>query len=166
MAATAKTRSVTAHVPVELAERVDEVAERLERSKNWIVKQALSAWLDQEEERSRLTRCPGLGREPEHGHAAAGASLMELKWTSKALSDLARLYEFLSTVNQPAAARTVQQLTSAPTTLLTNPRIGERLEEFDPRDVRRILVGHYEMRYEIADSNIYLLRLWHTREDR
>jgi plasmid stabilization system protein ParE len=91
---------------------------------------------------------------------------MELKWTSKALSDLARLYEFLSTVNQPAAARTVQQLTSAPTALLTNPRIGERLEEFDPRDVRRILVGHYEMRYEIADSNIYLLRLWHTREDR
>ncbi|MDP5724456.1 ribbon-helix-helix domain-containing protein [Pseudomonas aeruginosa] len=56
MTATAKTRSVTAHVPVELAERVDEIAERLERSKNWIVKQALSAWLDQEEERSRLTR--------------------------------------------------------------------------------------------------------------
>lgn len=56
MAATAKTRSVTAHVPVELAERVDEIAERLERSKNWIVKQALCAWLDQQEERSRLTR--------------------------------------------------------------------------------------------------------------
>jgi len=56
MPALAKTRSVTAHVPVDLAERVDEIAERLERSKNWIVKQALSAWLDQEEERSRLTR--------------------------------------------------------------------------------------------------------------
>ena len=63
-------------------------------------------------------------------------------------------------------ARAVQALTKAPTILLTNPRIGERLEEFDPRDVRRILVGHYEMRYEIADSTIYLLRLWHTREDR
>lgn len=56
MPALAKTRSVTAHVPVDLAERVDEIAERLERSKNWIVKQALSAWIDQEEERSRLTR--------------------------------------------------------------------------------------------------------------
>ena len=56
MPALAKTRSVIAHVPVDLAERVDEIAERLERSKNWIVKQALSAWLDQEEERSRLTR--------------------------------------------------------------------------------------------------------------
>ncbi|WP_248745409.1 type II toxin-antitoxin system RelE/ParE family toxin [Pseudomonas sp. MWU12-2037] len=91
---------------------------------------------------------------------------MELKWTSKALSDIARLYEFLATVNWPAAAHTVQQLTAAPSILLTNPRIGERLEEFEPRDVRRILIGHYEMRYEIHESTVYLLRLWHTREDR
>lgn len=92
---------------------------------------------------------------------------MELKWTSKALSDIGPLYEFLASVNQPAAAaRTVQQLTAAPTALLANPRIGERLEEFEPRDVRRIQIGHYEMRYEIANSTIYLLRLWHTREDR
>ena len=28
---------------------------------------------------------------------------MELKWTSKALSDLARLYDFLAPVNKPAA---------------------------------------------------------------
>ena len=68
---------------------------------------------------------------------------MELKWTSKALSDITRLYEFLASVNQPAAARTVQQLTAAPTTLLANPRIGERLEEFEPRDVRRIQIGQY-----------------------
>lgn len=91
---------------------------------------------------------------------------MELKWTSKALSDLVRLHEFLVVVNRPAAARTIQQLTATPTTLWTNPRIGEQLDEFEPRDVRRILVGHYEMRYEIIDSTIYLLRLWHTREDR
>jgi len=50
-----------------------------------------------------------------------------LKWTSKALSDIARLYEFLALVNQPAAARTAQQLTAASITLLTNPRISERL---------------------------------------
>ena len=91
---------------------------------------------------------------------------MELKWTHKALTDIARLYEFLATVNQPAAARTVQQLSAAPTSLLANPRMGERLEEFEPRDVRRIQVGHYEMRYELVDSTIYLLRLCHTREDR
>lgn len=91
---------------------------------------------------------------------------MELKWTSKGLSDLTRLYEFLAVVNQPAAARTVQQLTAAPTMLLGNPRLGERLEEFEPRDVRRILVGQYEIRYEITGAGIYMLRLWHTREER
>jgi len=91
---------------------------------------------------------------------------MELKWTSKALSDLARLYEFLAPLNREAAARTVQSLSAAPNSLLANPRIGERLEEFEPREVRRILVGHYEMRYEIQESTIYLLRLWHSREER
>ena len=91
---------------------------------------------------------------------------MELKWTSKALSDLVRLYEFLSPLNKQAAATTVQSLTAAPTKLLAQPRIGEKLEEFEPREVRRILVGHYEMRYEIQQSTIYILRLWHTREER
>ena len=51
-----ETRVVTAHVSVSLAEKVDEAAQRLERSRGWIVKQALSAWIAQEEERDRLTR--------------------------------------------------------------------------------------------------------------
>ncbi len=91
---------------------------------------------------------------------------MEAKWTSRALSDLARLYEFLAPVNRLAAARTVQSLTTAVSTLQLNPRLGEQLEEFEPREVRRILVGHYEMRYEIQEAGLYVLRLWHTREDR
>ncbi|HEX7577956.1 MAG TPA: type II toxin-antitoxin system RelE/ParE family toxin, partial [Verrucomicrobiae bacterium] len=77
-----------------------------------------------------------------------------------------RLYDFLAQVNKRAAARTVQSLTAAPIRLLEHPRIGEKLEEFEPREVRRILVGHYEMRYEIRESTIYVLRLWHTREHR
>lgn len=92
--------------------------------------------------------------------------MTDLKWTGKALSDLARLYAFLAPVNQPAAARAVQALTAAPARLLEHPRLGERLDEFSPREVRRILVGHYEMRYEIQASTIYVLRLWHTRENR
>ena len=89
---------------------------------------------------------------------------MELKCTSNVLSNLARLHEFLATVDKRAATRIVQMLMVAPKKLFLNPRIGEKLEEFDPREVRRFLVGHYEMRYEIQQSKIYLLRLWHTRE--
>lgn len=91
---------------------------------------------------------------------------MDLRWTSKALSDLTRLHEFLATVNKPAAARAVQALTAASASLVTNPRIGERLEEFEPREIRRILVGRYEVRYEIEASTIFIMRLWHTREER
>lgn len=50
-----ETKVVTAHVPLELAERVDEYAARLERSRGWIVKQALADWIDREEEKRRLT---------------------------------------------------------------------------------------------------------------
>lgn len=91
---------------------------------------------------------------------------MELKWTSKALSDLVRLYEFLSPINKQAAVPTVQSLTAASAKLIAQPRLGERLDEFAPREVRRILVGNFEMRYEIQELTIYVLRLWHTREDR
>jgi len=51
-----ETKVLTAHVPIPLAEKVDQMAARMERSRGWIMKQALSAWIDQEEERSRLTR--------------------------------------------------------------------------------------------------------------
>lgn len=91
---------------------------------------------------------------------------MKVQWTSKALSDLARLCDVLAPVNRTAAARTVQALAAAPSRLVDTPRLGERLEEFAPRDVRRSLVGSYEMRYEIRDETISVLRLWHTREDR
>jgi plasmid stabilization system protein ParE len=91
---------------------------------------------------------------------------MELKWTSKAMSDLARLYEFLTLVNKQAAAHTIRQLIAASARLVAQPSIGEKLDEFDPREVRKIVIGHYEMRYEVQANMLYILRIWHTREDR
>jgi predicted transcriptional regulator len=49
------TKVLTAHVPIALAEKVEAVASRLERSRGWVMKQALAAWIDQEEERHRMT---------------------------------------------------------------------------------------------------------------
>ena len=51
-----ETKVLTAHVPLPLAKKVDQMATRLERSRSWIMKQALSASIDQEEERNQLTR--------------------------------------------------------------------------------------------------------------
>ena len=91
---------------------------------------------------------------------------MKIQWTSKASSDLVRLHEHLKPVAPDAAARIVQELARAPGRLLDYPRLGERLDAFDPREVRRIIVGNYEMRYEISQATIFILRLWHCRENR
>jgi predicted transcriptional regulator len=51
-----ETKVLTTQLPLPLAEKIDQMASRLQRSRGWIVKQALSAWIEQQEERSRLTR--------------------------------------------------------------------------------------------------------------
>ncbi|MFT0623384.1 CopG family ribbon-helix-helix protein [Ectopseudomonas guguanensis] len=72
-----ETRVITAHVPVQLAERVDQMAVHLGRSTDWILKQALVTWIDQEEERGRLTRAAladvDAGRVIDHQAAQAWA---------------------------------------------------------------------------------------------
>ena len=50
-----ETRVLTAHIPLPLAEKVDDLAQRIDRPKAWVVKQALAAWVAQEDERHRLT---------------------------------------------------------------------------------------------------------------
>ena len=52
---TAPTKVVTAHLPAGLADKLDALAARSERSRGWIMRQALAAWVDQEEERHKLT---------------------------------------------------------------------------------------------------------------
>ena len=91
---------------------------------------------------------------------------MALRWTSSAHADLVRLYEFLEPVNPGAAARVVRQLVAGVKRIPARPRLGQRLQEFESRDVRRILIGDYEVRYELTPSDLYVLRIFHTREDR
>lgn len=91
---------------------------------------------------------------------------MKIEWTNSAVSDLVRLHGHLAPVAPDAAARVVQQLSRAPDRLLDFPRIGEKLAAYEPREVRRVLVGDYELRYEVGIQKIFILRLWHYREYR
>lgn len=63
---------------------------------------------------------------------------MKILWSSRASSDLVRLHEYLSPVAPDAAARVIRELAYAPDRLLNHPRIGEKLEAYAPREVRRI----------------------------
>lgn len=48
-------RVVTANLPAELVSRLDEYAARLDRSKSWIIKQALAEWIAEEDRRHEMT---------------------------------------------------------------------------------------------------------------
>jgi plasmid stabilization system protein ParE len=76
------------------------------------------------------------------------------------------VYEFLAPVNPPAAARVVRRIATSVNRLAESPRIGQRLAGFSECEVRRILVGRYELRYEIRKADLFVLRLFHAREDR
>lgn len=55
MATSSVTKVVTAHLPGDLADKLDSFAETRERSRGWVMKQALRSYIEWEEEKDRLT---------------------------------------------------------------------------------------------------------------
>jgi plasmid stabilization system protein ParE len=91
---------------------------------------------------------------------------MRIVWSTAARSDLRRVHSFLAPKNPRAAAAAMEALTAGPNQLLLQPHIGQRVESISGHEVRRILVGDYEVRYSVVGYDIRLLRIFHTREER
>ena len=91
---------------------------------------------------------------------------MRLQWTDAALADLRRFYAFLAPVNRNAAKRSVAAIRAGVGKATERPRIGERVEDVRGREVRKLYVDQYELRYEVTPDRIRVLRVWHMREDR
>lgn len=94
---------------------------------------------------------------------------MKIDWTNQALLDMERVHDFLANVNAKAAAKTLRSLLNASEMIAEHPFIGEAMSEFVPRNVRKWVVGHYEIRYEYikgTSAMIKMLRIWHVREMR
>ncbi len=91
---------------------------------------------------------------------------MALRWTTSARSDLVRLHEFLTSVSPRVAALAVHHIVAGARRIPGRPRLGQRLRQFAGCEVRRVLIGNYEIRYELAGNDVFILRIFHTREDR
>jgi len=48
-------RVITAKLPDDLVSRLDQVADRIDRSKSWIVREAVTEWLAEEQRRYEMT---------------------------------------------------------------------------------------------------------------
>lgn len=91
---------------------------------------------------------------------------MRIQWSSAARRDLVRLHDFLQPVNPRAAAKVMKLLVAAADRLAEHPEAAPLSGDYGGRNVRSIIIGDYNMHYEVTLTTIFIVRIWHTREDR
>lgn len=94
--------------------------------------------------------------------------MTRIDWHPDTRSDIQRLYEFLYDRNPAAAAELLKTLRNGTEILSANPRIGRPMPDETAR--RELFLsfgaGHYVLRYRQTNSGIFILLVWHNREDR
>ena len=91
---------------------------------------------------------------------------MKIRYSPEAIDDLQRLVEFVEDKNPFAARRIAINLQEGVDKLKRFPRIGlPVLKASDPEQVRDLYISNYTVRYLIADEIIYVLRIWHNKEN-
>lgn len=91
---------------------------------------------------------------------------MEIFWTLKAQDDLERIYRFAWQYSRQHADNVLDRLIAGTGGLVEHPYIGVLQPRYEPREVRKILFDAYEVHYEIQDHCLYIVDLWHTKEER
>jgi len=91
---------------------------------------------------------------------------MEIFWTRKAQDDLERIYQFAMQYSRKHANDELDRLIEGTTSLGNCPAMGVYLTRYQPREVRKMIFDEYEVHYEIRGTAIYIVDLWHRREDR
>jgi len=91
---------------------------------------------------------------------------MKVKYSSKSIGDLQWVVEFVENKNPYAARRIALNLQEGVAKLKQFPEIGlPVLNAVDPEKIRDLYIGDYTVRYLITENSIYILRVWHNKED-
>ncbi|MDZ7803417.1 type II toxin-antitoxin system RelE/ParE family toxin [Thiohalophilus sp.] len=91
---------------------------------------------------------------------------MRVRYSPESIDDLRRVVEFVEVKNPFAARRIALDLQEGVDRLKQFPKIGlPVLKAPDPEQIRDLYSGDYTARYLIADEIIYILRIWHNKEN-
>lgn len=91
---------------------------------------------------------------------------MKVKYSPESIEDLQRVVEFVENKNPYTARRVSIDLQEGVDRLKHFPEIGlPVLKAVDPEKIRDLYVGDYTVRYLIAENTIYVLRVWHNKEN-
>ena len=90
---------------------------------------------------------------------------MKLIFSRAAVHDLARLRDFIAQHSPEAAQRIAQRLLGSIQGLVDTPQIGRPVADM-PGEIRDLVFGKYVVRCKIKQQYLYILRIWHGKEDR
>ena len=91
---------------------------------------------------------------------------MKIRYSPESVDDLRRVVEFVEGKNPFAARRIAIDLQEGVAKLKQFPKIGlPVLKASDPEQIRDLYTGSYTVRYLIAGEIIYILRIWHNKEN-
>jgi plasmid stabilization system protein ParE len=91
---------------------------------------------------------------------------MRVKYSPESIQDLQRVVEFVENKNLYAARRIAIDLQEGVDRLKQFPEIGlPVLKATDPEKMRDLYVSNYTVRYLITEKIIYVLRIWHSKEN-
>jgi plasmid stabilization system protein ParE len=90
---------------------------------------------------------------------------MNLFFSRSAIHDLVRLREFIAQHSPNAAERISKRLRGAILELVKHPQIGRPVPDL-PGEVRELIFGKYVVRCEVRSRELFVLRIWHSKEDR
>jgi len=92
---------------------------------------------------------------------------MKLAYSQEAIADLIRLREFIATKNPQAATKIATSIRQGITQLKKFPYLGVAVAHApDPEIIRDLIIGQYIVRYLIHPKQLYILRIWHHKEQR
>lgn len=91
---------------------------------------------------------------------------MKIRYSPESIGDLQRVVEFVEVKNPFAARRIAIDLQEGVDKLKQFPKIGlPVLKASDPEQIRDLYIGDYTLRYLVTNEIIYILRIWHSKEN-
>ena len=91
---------------------------------------------------------------------------MRVKYSPESIDDLQRVVEFVEAKNPYAARRIAIDIQEGVDKLKEFPEIGlPVLKANDSGKIRDLYIGNYTVRYLLSHQVVYVLRVWHNKEN-
>ena len=88
---------------------------------------------------------------------------MKIVWTRKAEKHLDQIFEYINVDSAFYAYRTVQQIIETAEDIVSHPRKGRVVPEFEREDIREVFRYPYRIIYLLSENQIDILSVIHDR---